>query len=184
MSDQKLVLHPANPWAILQDPPALVDSLRGLGLVGAGFSHEGDLHYRPGPRFAELVAFKATAPGAAPEDPARCHVSLLETSVAPLFLGASNSQGPVCTACGGRLVDWRKQLVAWQSAPQKYLWDCPKCHRRLALAQLDWGTTGGIARYSLDVWGVAEGAAAPSPELLAFLGRETAEPWRFFYYRF
>ena len=53
MSDNKLILHPMNPWAILQDPPQLVDALRGLGFVAAAFNYYGDLHYRAGPRFRQ-----------------------------------------------------------------------------------------------------------------------------------
>ena len=70
MADNKLVLHPVNPRAILQDPAQLLDSLRGIGLIGAGFSHFGELHYKAGPRFTELVVFREApaAPGGA--DPA------------------------------------------------------------------------------------------------------------------
>jgi hypothetical protein len=48
---------------------------------------------------------------------------------------------------------------------------------------LDWAHTGGIARYSLDVWGVRQGTARPSDELLALLKRVTFEEWNYFYYR-
>jgi hypothetical protein len=54
----------------------------------------------------------------------------------------------------------------------------------MEVQDLVWGSTGGIARYSLDVWGIPEGDAVPSPELLALLERETFEAWRHFYYRF
>jgi hypothetical protein len=49
--------------------------------------------------------------------------------------------------------------------------------------KLDWAHTGGIARYSLDLWGIRQGAAAPSAELLALLERVTLEKWNYFYYR-
>ena len=48
---------------------------------------------------------------------------------------------------------------------------------------MEWGPTGGIARYALEVCGITEGAAEPSPELLTFLQQQTLERWRYFYYR-
>jgi hypothetical protein len=179
MSDNKLILHPLNPWAILQDPPHLAEALRGLGFLGAGFNYYGDLHYRPGPRFRELIVYRA--PEKAPPDEA--HVGIDETTATPTFLGAANAQGPVCAACQSRVGDWKEQLLAWRTARKPYVWHCPRCGQALAIEKMEWGPTGGIARYSLEVCGIAEGAAEPSPELLSFLQSETFEPWRYFYYR-
>jgi hypothetical protein len=181
MSDNKIVLHPVDPWQILQDPPELVEALRGLGLMGAGFPYLGDMHYKAGPRLHELVVFHAAAGAPPAEAP---HFTLTETSVHPIFLGGANAQGPVCTACKARFFDWKEQLLAWQTERQKHTWRCPRCHAGAALEQLDWGTTGGVARYSLEIWGIPAGAAEPAAELLSFLERQTFGHWRYFYYRF
>jgi hypothetical protein len=181
MADHKLVLHPVNPRAILQDPEHLMESLRGVGLAGGGFSHVGELHYKAGPRFRELVVFKE---GAAPADPAQLHLSVVETTTVPRFLGGSNAQGPACPNCQTRFSDWKAQLLTWQSETRPPLSACGRCGTRRPFDALDWGTTGGVARYSLDVWGVPENAATPSPELLSALESEVQEPWRYFYYRF
>jgi hypothetical protein len=184
MSDHKLVLHPINPRAILQDPPALLETLRQHGLIGAGFSHVGELHYKTGTRFRELIAFKASPPAPATEAGPAWHVSLLETTPAPVFLGASNAQPPACPNCQQPLVDWRTQLVAWQSSKEPYLWACARCKQKAGVERLGWGKTAGIARYSLDVWGIAEDQAVPTRELVDLLQAETFETWRYFYYRF
>jgi hypothetical protein len=181
VADNKLVLHPRNPRAILQDPALLVESLRRVGLIGFGFSHEGEVHYKAGPRFAELIAFKEVPPGAGP---AACHVSLMETAVEPTFLGAGGAQPPLCPACQAPLADWKTQLLTWRAEHQRYLWICPKCRGKAPVERLDWGTTGGVARYSVDAWGISENQAVPSEELLVFLQQETFEDWRYFYYRF
>ena len=182
MSDHKLILHPINPWAILQDPPQLAEALRGLGFLAAAFNHYGDLHYRPGPRFRDLLAFRQpeTAPAPGPEGH---HVGVVETTPTPTFLGAANAQGPVCPSCQSRVTDWKEQLVRWRTERRPYVWRCPKCGQTLALETMEWGPTGGIARYSIEVCGIAEGTAEPSPELLTFLQQETLERWRYFYYR-
>jgi hypothetical protein len=183
VSDNKLILHPLNPWAILHDPPQLAESLRSLGFLAAAFNYYGELHYRAGPRFRELLVFRepeAAAGDAPADDP---HVGIDETTPNPTFLGAVNAQGPVCPACQARVGNWKDQLVAWQTARKPYVWQCPKCGQALAIEKMEWGTTGGIARYSIEVCGIREGAAEPSAELLAFLERETLERWRFFYYR-
>ena len=182
MSDHKLIVHPVNAWAILHDPPQLLDALKGQGLIGLSFNYLGDLHFRPGPRFAELLVFRGEAPSAEAAKEAY-HVGLVETTALPTFLGAVNAQGPVCSACQARIADWKDQLLAWQTERQRYTWRCAKCSQPLAWERLEWGSTGGVARYSLEVCGIPEGAAVPSAELLSALERETREPWRFFYYR-
>jgi hypothetical protein len=180
VAENKIVLHPVDPWAILQDPSLLLDALRQRGLIGAAYSHFGDLHYKAGPRFRELVSFKAAAPAAGGEPP---HVSLLETMADPGFLGGANTQLPQCPGCQGRLADWRAQLAEWQLDRHGYLWTCRRCGRKLRVEQLDWVRNGGIARYALDLWGIHENEAVPSPELLEALRVLTAKAWTYFYYR-
>jgi hypothetical protein len=182
MSEHKLILHPINPWAILQDPPQLVEELRGLGFVATGFNYYGDLHYRPGPRFLDLLVFRVPDAAAAP-GPDGHHVGVVETTPTPTFLGAANAQGPVCPSCDSRVINWKDQLTRWRTDRRPYVWHCPKCNQALAVERLEWGATGGIARYSLEVCGISEGAAEPSPELLTFLQQQTLERWRYFYYR-
>lgn len=177
-----MVLHPVNPWAILQDPSLLLDALRELGLIGVSFSHFGELHHKEGPRFRELVVFKAPGPPSGRLQPA-FHVSLLETTADATFLGAANARPPQCPMCHGRFADWRAQLIEWQRDRRRYAWACPKCGRKLEIQQLDWLGTGGVARYSLDIWGIHEGEAHPSEELLRFVRRQTFEDWTYFYYR-
>ena len=182
MSEKKIVLHPVNPWAILQDPELLIDSLRGAGLIGTSFSHFGDLHYRAGPRFRELVRFKSAEPSPGSPDSA-LHVSLLQTTTEPAFLGGANAQAPQCPECRAPLVDWRTQLVDWQRDTRGYQWLCRKCGKKAQVHQLDWQRSAGISRYSLDLWGISAGEAIPSAELLNSLERQTLESWTYFYYR-
>jgi hypothetical protein len=183
MADRKLVLHPANPWAILQDPPALVERLREIGLVGASFPHMGELHHRPGLRFQELVLFRPESAGGS-TPPSACHVSVIETAAEPVFLGGSNAQPPSCPACRTKFQSWTTLLRSWQEDKRRFRWPCRSCNKAIAIEQLDWNRTGGIARYSVEVWEVGEGEAGPSPELMRFLEEEMKEPWRHFFYRF
>ena len=179
MAYDKLVLHPQNPRAILHDPPRVLDALRSKGLIGSSFGWSGENHYAPGPRYRELVLFKKFAE---PEE-RELHVSLSETSEEPTFLGASYAQPPHCPACRSLFADWRAQLLAWHRAGHPALWTCARCRRRVEVRDLDWVHTGGIARYSLDLWGILQGAAIPSAELLSLLERLTVERWNYFYYR-
>jgi len=181
MADSKLVLHPVDAWAILQDPGELQRALGRLGLIAAGFSHLGDVHYRTGSRFAELVVFGSGAP---PSGPGACHVSIQETTERPAYLGASNALPPKCPACHTAYADWKQQLIEWSAAPQRYGWVCGRCGKRSPTAQLEWGDTGGLARYSVEVWNVGPRQATPSAELMAYLEAETFTRWRYFYYLF
>jgi hypothetical protein len=183
MADKKLVLHPANPWAILQDPPLLLEHLHTLGLTGASFPYLGDLHYKPGPRFSELVLFHVPPDGLAAAVSA-CHVALLETMPEPSFLAGTNTRPPACPRCHAKFMHWNKELAAWQANKRGYRWTCTGCGRPLPIEALDWDRSAGVARYALDIWGVSEGEAEPSPALLEFLESEMAERWQHFYYVF
>jgi hypothetical protein len=183
MADKKIVLHPANPWAILQDPALMIEFLQGLGLIGASFPRLGEPHYKPGPRFEELVLFSVKAAG--PDKPsASCHVSLLETSTEPLFLGAGNLQPPLCPRCRAKFTNWSDHLLSWQKNKRQYLWECGNCGNKASAQELNWCRMAGIARYAIDLWEIGEGEAEPSPELLRALTQKTGENWRYFYYRF
>ena len=181
MPDHKLVLHPENPRAILQDPPGLLESLRQLRLIGPSFGHLGELHHRAGPRFLELVLFEEGVTPPTGED--ACHVVLSETTEDPIFLGGGNAHAPSCPGCGHRHDGWRNRLQEWRLAPEKP-WVCGSCGRQRKAHELDWGRRGGFARYALDVWNVREDEAIPSPELLELLRVVTYQDWTWFYYRF
>ena len=183
MADKKLVLHPHNPWAILQDPPLLLDHLREFGLLGSSFPHLGDLHYHSGPRFAELIRFHPAAGDLAAAVKA-CHVSVMETMPEPSFLAGTNTRPPACPRCQTKYTHWHKELPLWQADKRHHRWTCSGCGRPLPVEALDWDRTAGVARYALDIWGIGEGEAEPTAELLDFLQAEMAEPWQFFYYVF
>lgn len=179
MPDEKLVLHPSNPWAILHDPSLLLNAVRAGGLIGGSVNWYGETHYAVGPRFHELVLFRRSALS----DAAELHVSLSETSEEPEFLGSSHAQPPLCPRCRTFVSDWNAQLEAWRREGRRRLWSCSKCARGVDVGQLDWGHTGGVARYSLDLWGIRRAAAVPSAELLNLLERTTFEKWNYFYNR-
>jgi hypothetical protein len=184
VSDNKLVLHPENPTSILQDPPELLESLRQLRLIGASFNHLGELHHKAGPRFAELVVFKAgAAPPPARGDEVTHHVALTETTENPVFLGGANARAPVCPGCQAPFDGWRERLQEWQTAPDEP-WTCARCGRRRRAHELDWARRGGFARYALDIWNIREDEAVPSPELLELLRVMTYDQFTWFYYRF
>ena len=182
MADHKLVLHPENPRAILQDPPELLESLRQLRLIGPSFNHLGELHHRAGPRFVELIHFNEGVIPPEGEEEA-CHVALSETTEDAIFLGGGNAQAPSCPGCGHKVDGWRERLQEWRLAPEQP-GVCASCGRPRKAHELEWGRRGGFARYALDVWNVKEDEAVPSPELLELLRVVSYESWTYFYYRF
>lgn len=183
MPDHKLVLHPSNPTAILQDPPELLEALRQLRLIGSSFNHLGELHHKEGPRFRDLVLFKREVASPPAANDAGLHVALSETTSEPNFLGGTNALAPSCPGCQNRFVEWRQKLQQWQAA-QGEPWACARCGRRRRAHELDWSRRGGFARYALDIWNIREDEAVPSPELLELLRVVSFEDWTYFYYRF
>ena len=111
------------------------------------------------------------------------HISLLETTEEPAFLGTTDARPPHCPACRSVFSDWKSQLQAWQRDKHHETWRCAKCGKKVEVQKLDWVRSGGIARYSLDLWGIREGVAIPSAELLNLLERLTHHRWSYFYYR-
>ena len=181
MPEHKLVLHPSNPTAILQDPPELLESLRQLRLISGSFNHLGEMHHKEGPRFRDLVLFSGKTVSSSAGD-SNHHVGLTETTPEPVFLGGANAQAPACPGCGNRFAEWRGKLQQWQLA-QAEPWECTRCGRRRRAHELEWHCRGGFARYALDIWNIREDEAEPSAELLELLRVITYEDWTHFYYR-
>jgi hypothetical protein len=179
MAYDKLVLHPMNPRAILHDPGLLLDALRAKGLIGSSFGWDGEVHYAAGPRFRQLVLVRRVREPDLPEP----HVSVAETAEEPQFLGATHARAPRCPWCSGTFSDWKAQLRAWQREGHRGFWTCTRCRRAVEVHRLEWAHMGGIARYSLDLWGIRQNAAIPSPELVALLESVTFEKWNYLYYQ-
>jgi hypothetical protein len=196
MSDHKLVLVAEDAAA---EPPKtaepLVQALRAAGLIGDSFDCFGDLHYTQGPRFFELVKFERThpvielVPGATglvetgPFDSgSACTIEIGEPRSEISCFTSCDVVPPNCPACNHRFEDWSDILSTWFSDQASFLgWNCPGCGKDYMPWELDWHRRWGFGRFSIDIWNVSLGEAAPSDELLALLSATTHQSWSYFY---
>lgn len=194
MSDNKLILVPATPAAPPPPPQVLERALLEVGLIGEATDYFGETHYRPGPRFHDLVVFDRSHPvvhlrhgptglerEGVSDSRTLCTVELPPPTPDVQLLGAGNIEDPSCSKCGHSLRDWGDMLGEWFGDQANYAWSCPACSHRSRPWDLDWHYTCGFGRYSVDVWQVRYGEARPHPELLEALRATTQVPWSYFY---
>jgi hypothetical protein len=195
MSDNKLVLIPATPEAAPPPGQVLERALREIGLIGEATNHFGDTHYRPGPRFHDLIVFERSHPVVhlrhGPEGLERdgvsdsrtlCTVELSAPTPEVEWLGGADMADPSCRLCGHSLRDWGDMLGDWFNDRAGYAWSCPACRRQSRPWELDWQDTCGFGRCSVDIWQVHYGEARPHADLLEVLRATTQAPWGYFYF--
>lgn len=187
MTVNQLVLTPAEAHAAAQDKRELLYRLEQIGFIGTPLMFEGQQHYRPGENFLQLLTFLGCSPVVALGEPGAtgeefCHVQLEGSYDQPRFIGGSNVKTPRCPGCGFRIEGWPELVAQWQATPE-LRWHCPLCHKEYTVPKLRWRQCAGFGRFFLHIWGVFEGEAVPSEELLRALREVSGCDWQYFYYR-
>ena len=167
-----------------------------LGLIAEPFDYFGLVHFRPGPRFFDLVPFEHSRrvielkhgpgglrPAGISDSRSHCTLEISHSGTEVQFLGAANTETPSCTACGYACAGWSAMVAEWYDTPSTYVWSCPSCRTQWRPWQLDWHLTCGFGRCCIAVWHVHHGEATPSNELLSALQSLSGGPWRYFYYQ-
>lgn len=186
MSD-KLVLHPRQADAIIK-PGDLQSMLAKAGLLGAAANYRGEAIYLPGEHFLSLLTFMGCAPTvnfSPPEDggfdPNFCYIGLPPPAARAQFIGNRQiARAPRCRACRKPIQNWGGLLDQWQEA-ENSVFACPHCAAEQRLENLDWRQRAGFARVWVDIFGIFEAGAVPTPGLLDTLQALGIGPWNYFY---
>lgn len=186
MPSNLLILYPRDAQQIPPDSGGLIDALHAIGFIADTFSFEGELHWRPGERFLELITFLGCSPVVSLGEPGLtgdefCHIQFDGPLAQAQFIGGENTKPPRCPGCGYRTVEWESLRDHWLATPDEP-WRCPLCGRTYRIPELNWRQCAGFGRYFIRVWGIFEGEAVPSEELMQHLRSHGGE-WRHFYYR-
>lgn len=189
----RLVLHPDDPTAFVEDDSRLRAALYDIGLLGEAFEFQGRQFFQAGPRFAELVVFLGCSPlielerrddeHGQPRMDAFCHVQLAAPEPAPRLWVGDPAAVPRCPHCRQAIPDWKEQLAQWRADPLGSTWRCPACGGSAGPAQLNWRQAGGVLRGRIELAGIHLYEAVPSDELLACLGQTGHGSWKYFYAR-
>ena len=188
MPVNQLILCPERPELVPSDTAALLQRLHAIGFIADTLTFEGREHYRPGEDFLQLITFLGCSPVVALGEPGAtgdefCHIQFDGPSAKPQFIAGSNVKVPRCPGCGHRLEQWQPEIKAWQENAE-HVWRCPECGNEYSPTLLRWRQCAGFGRYFITVWGVFEGEAVPSEELLNALRELSDFDWRYFYVRY
>ena len=181
----QLILHPLDMNAEF-DSPAILAGLNRIGLIGDDFELAGERHYRPGEHFLELITFLGCSPVVSLGEPGLtgdefCYISLLPLREEPFFLHGDNIKPPRCPNCRHANPAWKQLIQAWQQDRQAYRYTCPECQGQYPLPRLKWRQSAGFLRSGIVIWGIHEGEAVPSEQLLDTLRQTSHIPWGYFY---
>ena len=178
----QLILHPRDHQAIYPVEP-LLGSLQTSGLIDESFTYQGKPHYRPGEHFLELVTFLGCSPVVSLGEPGLtgedfCHISLIASQETPSFLHGDNIKSPRCPKCRHTYQDWQGIIQLWQ---QEQPITCPQCGNESQAHELKWRQCAGFLRQGIIIWGIFEGEAVPSEQLLQVLEESSNLRWSYFY---
>lgn len=187
MADNQLILLPAD---VARTPPSkrdLLYQLERVGFIGPPLMFRGQQHYRPGENFLQLLTFLGCSPVVALGEPGVtgdefCHIQLEGPYDEPRYVGGSNVKVPRCPGCGFRIENWPALIAQWQEMPEQ-AWHCPLCGKTYRVPQLRWRQCAGFGHFFLHIWGVFEGEAVPSEDLLRALRESSGFDWQYFYWR-
>lgn len=181
----QLILHPRDIFAA-PDPHSLHEALQTLGLLGEAFNFARKPHFRPGDHFLELVTFLGCSPVISLGEPSLtgedfCHIALLPEQASPGLLHGDNIKIPRCPHCRQPQEEWQQRYTAWEADKQGFEYPCPHCQQPLYLPQLKWRQSAGFLRSGIAIWGIYEGEAVPSEQLLGSLEQQGLGVWDYFY---
>lgn len=183
MTTHQLLLVPSDPRAVI-DHGRMLTALHSIGLIDGPMPQGGE-HFRPGENFLQLIIFLGCSPvvslGEAGATADICHVELPQPSAQPVALVGNNLKKPRCSKCRYTLEDATGIVAAWRALPQDYQLPCPGCGTHLDIAAINWRQSAGFGRSLLRIWGIFEGEAVPSDELLATLKAASGHDWSYFY---
>ncbi|WP_303904932.1 hypothetical protein [Thiohalomonas denitrificans] len=177
MPENLLILHPAEPHTCISEAEIL-EVLREIGLADDEFDWQGERHFRPGERYLQLITFLGCSPVVSLGEPGVtgdefAHLAIEVKGDHPVLMAGSNIKQPRCPKCRERVT----------SVQENSDWHCPACAHETTTECLDWRQSAGFGRIFVKIWGVFEGEAVPSDELLRRLEAIADTPWKYFYLR-
>ncbi|EMI53027.1 hypothetical protein RSSM_05541 [Rhodopirellula sallentina SM41] len=190
MSIHALSLHPADPD--FSPPPDFADRLRLLNFLGEEFDYFGDVRFRPGSAFFELIRFdcthnvielKPTEDGLTelPPQDSRDFVQIeLSSCDKPGVTCGCNIRDPLCPVCATPAGDWGDLIGAWHDTNAAF--NCADCGHGCSIPDLNWQHVAGFARCWITIQQIYEGDAVPVDEFLASLADTTGCEWRYLWY--
>lgn len=178
----QLILHPKDPQAVF-DADILIELLRRQGLLAESFKFKDQTHYRPGEHFLELITFLGCSPVVSLGEPGLtgddfCHIALTPEYDSTQFIHGSNIKPPRCPTCRHTHQHWQGIIALWQQGRMN---TCPQCGNHSQAHELKWRQCAGFLRQGMIVWGIFEGEAVPSEQLLELLEQITGQRWSYFY---
>jgi len=184
MQANLLILHPLEPERAFESD-SLIESLRNIGFISEAMDFHGQCHYRPGEDFLQLVTFLGCSPVVSLGEPGItgddfCHIAIPSPRRTPIVVAGKNAKPPRCPHCRQPDRDWHRQFETGQAVEKQ--WVCPNCGHTAPAHQLKWRQSAGIARTFIVIWGIFEGEAVPSDQLLSTLEKVSGGPWTYFYY--
>jgi hypothetical protein len=195
MGIRGLRLTPLDPEASPSDLAQLADTLQRAGLIASAFDHNGELRYRPDPKFHSLIVFLGSppivqleqqdgvlVPVAIKDSRNECSVWFSEVSEEPRFDGGPPTVPPLCRACGYAVSQWPGLMSEWWEDRLGHRYSCAGCGLKQRVYDLDWQDCAAMGRFYIAIERIRFRQAAPAPELFSILASATGYEWKHYYY--
>lgn len=175
MTDHFLVLYPKNPAWAPENPAAVVDALKTIGLLGT--EHSAGL-YSAGPEYLGLVTYLGCSPQIAlGENEAATTIRVSGIFGLPQFVQGGNLKPPRCPQCRKTMHKPAASLAA------DVRLQCNHCGHAANACAFDWRRSAACARVFIEISNVFESEAVPGEVLIASLQDASGEAWDYCYLR-
>jgi hypothetical protein len=183
MNLPRLALCPFDPHWIPPDDKRLDQFLQSIELSGKPL--EQPLHFLPGDRFLDLIAFMGCSPdiNLEPGDDEQpyCAIRVQNQAETVEFHFGAHTHTPRCPECRSPVDGWRDGIHRWLQGDAASLWECSVCHRRAAPWEFNWRKSAGFGRCFIEINNIFPKEALPQAHLLDTLQAYYGIKWLYFY---
>ncbi|MCV6636365.1 hypothetical protein [Candidatus Albibeggiatoa sp. nov. NOAA] len=182
MQQPRLTLFPQQPLNKVIDLPQFLTETQ---LIGESFNFKQQTHYLVGKQFFQHIMFLGCSPFIKTElsddldDVNFCHIEIVPPQSELQFFQAQKARTPHCPYCKYKIQDWQSVIKQWQQDKASFAYTCPECGQTMQIEQLNWHSKAGFAHEMINIWGIFEGEAIPSYELLFQLKQWTGVNWQY-----
>jgi hypothetical protein len=180
---RQLLLCASDPAWQASDRAALLQLLRGLGILGETVGEAGLGRHLIGAEFLQSFSFMGCSPSIEFEPSSHEDINWQEfvfihlppATARPAWL-ADQTAKPGCPSCGQRSRDW---LTHYSESDATLV--CPGCGQRASVCSWRWYDAGACARQFISVVNIFPREAMPTDALMQELATETGTAWQYFY---
>jgi hypothetical protein len=183
VDNPRLILTPKQKDFRIEAMEFLLNALTQAGFIGDELEQTNDFKcYEYGEDYLHLISYLGCSPAVTSTNSAgdtESFISIRQFETIQ-FAYSSAVPPPRCPHCQKTDKNWPQYWHNWQldlTATQQ----CIHCEQHFNFAEMKWKKNGGTGSLLIQVHGIQEHLAVPSPALMSMLEQATGTSWHYFF---